>query len=199
MRRISKLLMISLAVCTFVASQALAAGSTVSAVPQQPQGEHSVAMPSQGAGETTSGTVNGRVGSTANSDRLFHPMVYQRASQLLGKTVVDRNNRKVGSIKDLIFNKYGHIDYVILARGGLLGVDATPVPIPWSQVVSEGALAARGYVTLNMSKAKLENAPTMAKAKGWIALHEPDMGTADFFHKVNSYFGGPGISKGAMG
>jgi sporulation protein YlmC with PRC-barrel domain len=197
MRRISKLLITSFALGMFVAAQPFASWGNVAITPQQSQVEHGTGVPSQGAGASTPAVMNERAGSVAKSD-WPQPMVYQRAGQLMGKTVVDRDNRKVGSIKDLIFDKYGRIDYVILASGGLFGLDANLVPIPWSQVVSEGALAASGPVTLNISKAKLAKAPTLTKAKDTIALHEPDIGTAQFFHKVNSYFGSSGAPKTAM-
>ncbi len=199
MRMVSKALMMAFVVCTFVAAQASAAGGNVAGTSPQPKVSHSTAMPSQGAGKTTPGMANGPAASAAKPEWLLHPTVYQRASQLLGRTVVDRNSRKVGTIKDLIFNKDGHIDYVILAHGGLLGMDQKLVPIPWAQVASEGALRAKGHVALNVSKEQLANAPRFAKAKSWIVLHEPDEATAQFFHKVQTYFGGTGMTKTAMG
>jgi sporulation protein YlmC with PRC-barrel domain len=56
-----------------------------------------------------------------------------RSDQLLDAVVVNPGNGSLGSVHDLVMNpETGKIAYVIVARGGLFGIDASYTPVPWN-------------------------------------------------------------------
>ena len=56
-----------------------------------------------------------------------------RSDQLLDADVVSPANEMLGSVHDLVTNpQTGVIAYVVLARGGLFGIDASYTPVPWA-------------------------------------------------------------------
>jgi len=57
-----------------------------------------------------------------------------RASKLVGVNVYNDSNEKLGSIDDLIMNKQGKIDKVIIGVGGFLGVGQRDVAINFDQL-----------------------------------------------------------------
>jgi sporulation protein YlmC with PRC-barrel domain len=147
MKKLMLLLAVALVVCAFVAMQAVAAEQTkpMSSEKQTPQ-----PMASQPKGESAQ---KGQM----NTDRV---------SQIIGKTVVDSQDKKVGEVEDLLTDN-GRISYVILSHGGLLGIGEKYVPIPWNQFASQGGkvrVDSSGDIMVNISKERLEKAPNFAKS-----------------------------------
>jgi sporulation protein YlmC with PRC-barrel domain len=55
-----------------------------------------------------------------------------RSDQLLGANVRSRQNLTLGSVEDLITDREtGKIAYLVIARGGILGIGEKYVPVPW--------------------------------------------------------------------
>ena len=54
--------------------------------------------------------------------------------QILGKTVFNENNEKVGKIDDLIVAPTGELSFVIIGAGGFAGVGRHDVAIPVQQI-----------------------------------------------------------------
>jgi sporulation protein YlmC with PRC-barrel domain len=91
------------------------------------------------------------------------PMDMVKVSDILDKDLVNAQGEELGEVKDLIFDKNGEVGYLIISRGGVLGVGDDLVPIPWS--------AARvnfqdDKLVVNIDKAKLDQAPTF-KSDNW--------------------------------
>jgi sporulation protein YlmC with PRC-barrel domain len=80
-----------------------------------------------------------------------------RSDQLLDADVVSPGNETLGTVHDLVFNPHtGKIAYLIIARGGLFGIDASYVPVPW------GAMKAApnaSLLVLDTTKAAMSAAP----------------------------------------
>ncbi len=57
-----------------------------------------------------------------------------RASKLVGSTVYNDHNEKIGSVDDVILGKTNSVDKVILSVGGLLGVGSKLVSVPYSDL-----------------------------------------------------------------
>ncbi len=55
-----------------------------------------------------------------------------RSDQLIDTDVLSPANETLGTVHDLVTSpQTGKIAYVIIARGGLFGIDASYVPVPW--------------------------------------------------------------------
>ena len=55
-----------------------------------------------------------------------------RSDQILDADVVSPGNETLGTVHDLVLNPHtGKIAYLILSRGGLFGIGASYVPVPW--------------------------------------------------------------------
>jgi sporulation protein YlmC with PRC-barrel domain len=77
----------------------------------------------------------GNTANTAPNDR--NPVMTQngeaRASKVIGSSVYNDHDDKVGSIDDLVVDKEGHIN-AILSVGGFLGMDSKYVEVPYSNL-----------------------------------------------------------------
>src|SRR5579862_1282664 len=74
-----------------------------------------------------------------------------RASKVIGSSVYDRQNTKIGSVQDLILDKSGRIDSVVVDVGSYLGVGGKDVAVPLTDIKTDN-----NRLTLNRTKAQLE-------------------------------------------
>lgn len=57
-----------------------------------------------------------------------------RAAKLVGLNVYNENNESIGSISDLLMDKSGSIKAAVISAGGVLGVGARLVAVPYDKV-----------------------------------------------------------------
>ncbi len=57
-----------------------------------------------------------------------------QGSKLIGLNVYNEQNDKIGDIKDLMVNKSGNIDMVVIGVGGFLGVGERDVAVKFSEL-----------------------------------------------------------------
>jgi sporulation protein YlmC with PRC-barrel domain len=57
-----------------------------------------------------------------------------RASKLIGVDIYGPDNKKVGDVTEVLFDKTGKIEMVTVGVGGFLGIGAKDVAIPFEQV-----------------------------------------------------------------
>lgn len=57
-----------------------------------------------------------------------------RASKLMGVDIYGPDNKKVGDVTEVVFDKTGKIDLVTVGVGGFLGLGSKEVAIPFDQV-----------------------------------------------------------------
>jgi sporulation protein YlmC with PRC-barrel domain len=76
-----------------------------------------------------------------------------RASKLVGAKVYDRDNRSIGTVKDVVLDKSGKVDSVVIGVGGFLGVGDKNVAISMSDIKFDN-----NRLTLDRSKEQLQQA-----------------------------------------
>ena len=97
-----------------------------------------------------------------------------------GTSVYNANGDKLGSIDDLMIDKYsGTVRYAVMEFGGFLGMGTDRYPLPWSMLKYDTAV--EGYV-VPVSKSQLENAPRYAPTE------TPEY-SDEYGRKVHDYYG----------
>ena len=74
-----------------------------------------------------------------------------RASQMIGSSVYDVQNRDIGKVKDLVLNKDGAVDVVVLDVGSFLGMGGKYVAVPLSDIKTDN-----NRLTLDRTKEQLQ-------------------------------------------
>jgi sporulation protein YlmC with PRC-barrel domain len=78
-----------------------------------------------------------------------------RASKLIGKSVWSPDGRDIGDVADLILDKEGRIERVVVSVGGFLGVGDKQVAVP----IGEVRWGAEERLTLDMTRDQLAAHP----------------------------------------
>lgn len=82
---------------------------------------------------------------------------------------MSKSGEDLGKMEDLLINpQTGKIQYVVLGRGGVLGMGEKLVPVPWQAV----NVSSEKEFTINVDKKKLKSAPTVDK--NYSQLDQPD-------------------------
>mgnify|MGYP000306517968 CR=1 FL=1 len=89
---------------------------------------------------------------------------------LVGEIVVNRADEPLGELAHLMFDMAsGRIAYVVLARGGVLGLGERLHAIPWSAVAFD---AQRQCLVVDVERERMERAPGFDRAR-WPAMSDP--------------------------
>ncbi len=87
------------------------------------------------------------------------------ASELIGATVYGENDQSIGEINDVVFNKDGNIDAVVLDVGGFLGIGEKPVAVGFDRLNVRADQGGNLIVMIDAPQAELENAPAYDAAQ----------------------------------
>ena len=74
-----------------------------------------------------------------------------RASKMLGSAVYDLQNRDIGKVSDIVLNKDGKVDAVVVDVGSFLGMGGKYVAIPLSDIKTD-----HNRLTLDRTKEQLK-------------------------------------------
>jgi sporulation protein YlmC with PRC-barrel domain len=74
-----------------------------------------------------------------------------RASKMIGSTVYDLENRSMGKVSDLVLNKNGAVDAVVIDVGSFLGMGGKYVAIPLTDIKTDN-----NRLTLDRTKEQLQ-------------------------------------------
>jgi sporulation protein YlmC with PRC-barrel domain len=77
-----------------------------------------------------------------------------RASKIIGSSVYDTNNQKLGTVQDLIVAKGGQVEEIVVDVGSFLGMGGKDVAVKMSDVKTDN-----NRLTLDRTKEQLAQAP----------------------------------------
>ncbi|MDD5204503.1 MAG: PRC-barrel domain-containing protein [Desulfobacterales bacterium] len=106
---------------------------------------------------------------------------FSSASDLIDKKVKNDQGQELGSVKDLIITRNGQVAYLIVAKGGVLGMGGDNIPIPFRN--ADLSQQQDSIILSNIDKQQLENAPTISE-NNFQMLEDPQ-----FQREVFSYYG----------
>ncbi len=125
---------------------------------------------------------------TATTDRsnintAVHKEGQWRSSKLIGVNVYNDNNEKIGDIQELIVDKSGKVDNVVLGVGGFLGMGEHYVAVPMEKLkwVSEPVRTSSTATPADKDKSTVgtNNRPTRAADEKWYPDHAVFNATKD--------------------
>jgi sporulation protein YlmC with PRC-barrel domain len=103
------------------------------------------------------------------------------ADTLIGNDVCNHKGESLGDIKEIMLDmRTGRIAYAVLSFGGFLGLGEKLFAVPWNALILD---TTEKRFTLNVDKARLENAPGFDKDK-W-----PNMSDQHWMKDIHAYYG----------
>jgi len=104
-----------------------------------------------------------------------------KADDLMGKDIVAQDGEKLGSIDNLVISENGQVEYIILSRGGVLGVGGDLVPVPWN--AANLKKDQDDNFRADITQQQLEGAPKF-DGDNWAQIASPE-----YEQQVHSYYG----------
>jgi sporulation protein YlmC with PRC-barrel domain len=108
-----------------------------------------------------------------------HPLALS-SSSLNGTKVVNSEGSELGTLEEVMVDiKSGHVAYVVLSFGGLLGIGDKLFAVPWDKITID---TDNHNVVIDVSKEQLEKAPGFDK-ETW-----PQTPTEKWYHEVYEFY-----------
>ena len=117
---------------SLIAAPALAQGSDTKAPPAKSDATQQKAAPAK-SDATQDKAAPAKSAASKNEQNASATGMWQ-GSKLIGLNVYNGQNEKIGDIKELMVNKEGRIDTVVIAVGGFLGMGEHDVAVKFSEL-----------------------------------------------------------------
>jgi sporulation protein YlmC with PRC-barrel domain len=123
-----------------------------------------------------------------NSGKMDRLGDLRKANKIIGTEITDDQGQKLGKVKDLALDlQNGRIVEVIMATGGVLGMDQKLIAVPPSSFTCDKTM---NTLRLNLDKDQLKNAPEF-KTADWTTATQNDQIRATYQrYGVQPYFAG---------
>ena len=107
-----------------------------------------------------------------------------RASKVIGMTVYNEADEKIGSVNDLVLDPMtGKVRYAALSFGGFLGLGDKLFAVPWKAFTcKEGKDSGDIYLILDVEESVLKNAP------GFDQNNWPDFADRTVTNKLDNHY-----------
>ncbi|HVU14124.1 MAG TPA: PRC-barrel domain-containing protein [Phototrophicaceae bacterium] len=103
------------------------------------------------------------------------------ASTLEGDKVFNQHNEEVGKVEEIMLDIHaGHVAYVVISFGGILGIGTKLFAVPWTALTVD---TTRKCFVMDVDKDKLKNAPGFDK-DNW-----PKEPSGQWFHDLYHFYG----------
>lgn len=123
--------------------------------------------------------VCGAGGATA-AELADGPLIQVR-DQLLNAEIKNSQGEQLGEIEELVMDRQGRIQYVVISHGGFLDIGDKVVAVPWQSARLQ--MGADGHVIMGLTREQLAQAPSFEKDK-W-----PDMNDQAWNARVDTFTG----------
>jgi sporulation protein YlmC with PRC-barrel domain len=105
---------------------------------------------------------------------------FLKTSDIIGRTIVSGQGEDLGSIEDLIIGDDGRVQYLILSRGGVMGMGDEFVPIPW---IAADLRVQEDRLISSLDLQTIENAPSLNSEE------LANFGSPEFEQEVHGFYG----------
>jgi sporulation protein YlmC with PRC-barrel domain len=110
------------------------------------------------------------------------------ADTLIGDHVHNLKNEHLGTVKEIMLDmQTGHIAYVVMASGGVLGIGEKLFAVPFEALSLD---TSNHRMTLNIEKERIEQAP------GFDKNHWPDMANQTWATELHNFYGTSSTTSG---
>ncbi|RTZ44586.1 PRC-barrel domain containing protein [Candidimonas sp. SYP-B2681] len=152
------------AACTVPLLIAPTTYAQTTAAPAAPAAESTPATPARGSTATTPapGSATSPAAGVSSSAAMTEAITgWSVKDKIMGKTVYNEANEKIGEVDDVVLAADGKAAYFIIGAGGFLGVGSHDVAVPFDRVTQmENKLTLQG-----MTKDQLKALPEVKLAK----------------------------------
>jgi len=125
-------------------------------------------------------------GSDQYQNRPYHLGKLEKANKIMGMEIKDSQNQKLGKVEDLAVDlQNGRIVEVIVATGGVLGVDEQLTAVPPGQFTCDPA---RKALELNVEKSRFKEAPTFKMSEWEANVRQPNVIEVYRYYGTQPYF-----------
>jgi len=116
------------------------------------------------ADATADTTATATADATADNSAMMNADGSLNASKLIGLDVQSPEDKKVGDIGEVVLDKEGKVEGVVVDVGGFLGIATHPVLLDWKDVTL-ASQDGKDRAVVNLTKEKLEQMPAYEVSK----------------------------------